>query len=234
MTAAHRVVIVGGGVAGLASAWLVRQQARQRGLDLTLTVLEAGREPGGHTRTDIIDGYVCEWGSNGFLDNEPATLDLIEQLGMSRRVVAADQRGAKRFIYHSGRMHELPTTPVAFLRSGIVPLAAKLRMALEIGVPKKRDDRDETVHDFGCRRLGEGFASYMLDPMVSGIFAGNTRELSLAAVFPKMAALERDHGGLFRALFARTVQRFREGGPSGGGPAGPAGSLHTFEEGMGE
>ncbi len=234
MTAAHRVVVVGGGVAGLASAWLLRQQARERGLDLTLTVLEAGREPGGHTRSDVIDGYVCERGSNGFLDNEPATLDLIEQLAMSGRVVAADQRAAKRFVFHSGRMHELPTTPFAFLRSDIVPLKAKLRMALELGVPQKRDDRDETVHDFGSRRLGEGFATYLLDPMVSGIFAGNTRELSLAAVFPKMANLERDHGGLFRALFFRTVERLRQGGPRGGGPAGPAGSLHTFREGMGE
>jgi len=105
---------------------------------------------------------------------------------------------------------------------------------MEPFIPARRSGDRETVREFGERRLGRTFARLMLDPMVSGIFAGNTRELSLAAVFPKMAALERDHGGLFRALFAKTVQRLRSGGPRGGGPAGPAGSLHTFREGMGE
>ncbi len=234
MSAPHRVVVIGGGVAGLATGWLIDQQARQRGIQIALQVLEASAEPGGHTRTDVVDGFTCEWGSNGYLDNEPATLDLIDQLGMGDRVLAADQRAAKRFVYHSGQMHELPTKPGAFLLSDIVSVRDKARMALELAVPAKQDGLDETVYDFGRRRLGEGFADYLLDPMVSGIFAGNTRELSLAAVFPKMVALEQDYGGLFRALFAKGLQRLRGGGATGGGPAGPAGALHTFRDGMGE
>lgn len=227
------VVVVGGGVAGLATGWLLQRQAEQRGRALELQVIEAAPDAGGSTRTDRVEGYLCEWGPNGFLDNEPATLELVGELGLTDRLVRASDASAHRFIYHGGRLREVPVSPPAFLRSDIVPPAAKLRMAKELFVPPKRDDEDESVYDFGCRRLGPRFAELLLDPMVTGIFAGDVRQLSLRAVFPKMAALERDHGGLFRALFAKRWQALRGGAPTGG-PAGPRGTLHTFADGMGE
>jgi oxygen-dependent protoporphyrinogen oxidase len=228
-----RVVVVGAGVAGLGTAWLVAQQARADGRKIDLTVLDALPEPGGATRSEQLDGYLCEWGPNGFLDNEPATLELVDRLGLRDRLVRATDSAAHRFIFHSGRMHEVALSPLPFLLSDIVPLGAKLRMAREPFVPPRRDGADETVDEFGRRRLGEAFAQYLLDPMVSGIFAGNTRELSLRAVFPKMVEMEQEHGGLFRALLARGWRARRERKEIGG-PAGPRGVLHTFREGMGE
>jgi len=227
-----RVVVVGGGIAGLASAYLVGELARECGIGIELVVLEAADRHGGSTRTDHVDGYTCEWGPNGFLDNEPATLDLVERIGLTDSMVAADSASASRYIFHGGRMRLVPTTPPAFLRSDILPLGAKLRMALEVVVPAKHDGSDETVDAFGRRRLGHRFAETMLDPMVSGIFAGDTRKLSLAAVFPKMVEMEREHGGLFRALLAKR-RAAKRGGGTAGGPAGPNAVLHTFARGMG-
>jgi protoporphyrinogen/coproporphyrinogen III oxidase len=228
-----RVVVVGGGIAGLASGYLVRELARERGVEIELTVLEADSRHGGNTRTDHNEGYTCEWGPNGFLDNESATLDLVERVGLANELVRADENSSNRYIYHSGKMHLVPSKPPAFLLSPILPVHAKLRMAGELIVPAKHDDSDETVDAFGRRRLGNHFATFMLDPMVSGIFAGNTTELSLAAVFPKMVEMERDYGGLFRAMIAKKREA-KYLGKEAGGPGGPNAVLHTFKQGMGQ
>jgi oxygen-dependent protoporphyrinogen oxidase len=110
----------------------------------------------------------------------------------------------------------------------------KLRIFGEIFVPPRRDlgradtdpATDESVYDFGARRLGREFAEVMLDPMVKGVFGGDARELSLAAAFPRMLELERDYGGLFKALFRLKRQK------GGKADAGPSGVLHSFRGGM--
>jgi oxygen-dependent protoporphyrinogen oxidase len=229
----RKVVVVGAGVAGLTSAYLIRKKARERNENLEIAILESKPYPGGSTKTDIIDGYTCEWGPNGFLDNEPLTLELVEMLGIEDRLVRANEASSKRFIYHNGKMREVALNPLKFLKSDIVSFPTKLRMAWEFFVPSRKNGEDETVYSFGRRRLGAGFAKYLLDPMVSGIFAGNTRELSLKAVFPKMVEMEAEYGGLFKAMFAKQKEAGKKGKKSGG-PAGPGATLHTFKYGMGE
>ncbi|MCB9365587.1 MAG: protoporphyrinogen oxidase [Calditrichaeota bacterium] len=228
-----KVVVVGGGIAGLASAFLIQRLSRERGVTPEITLLEAQDSTGGATRTELQDGFLCEWGPNGFLDNEPATLDLVNMLGLSERIVRASGFASKRYIYHHGKMREVPLSPRAFLGSDILPVGAKLRMALEPVIPAKRNGHDETVYDFARRRLGTDFADYMIDPMVSGIFAGNARELSLRAVFPKMVEMETQYGGLFRAMIAKKRDAKRTGQATGG-PGGAAATLTTFKNGMGE
>jgi oxygen-dependent protoporphyrinogen oxidase len=228
-----RVIVVGGGIAGLATAYLLRELGREAGRSVDITVLESLAVPGGSTRTDHESGFTCEWGPNGFLDNEPATLELVDRLKLKDRLLRADESSSRRFIYYGGKMREVPIKPAAFLTSNILSLPAKLRIAFEFFVPARRDGADETVYSFGSRRLGKKFADYLLDPMVSGIFAGNVRELSLAAVFPKMVDMEREYGGLFKAMIAKGREAKRTGKKSGG-PAGAAAVLNTFKNGMGE
>ena len=231
--AINRVVVVGAGIAGLSCAYLIKDRCRQMGIELDLIILEAENRHGGSTRTDIIDGYTCEWGPNGFLDNEPATLKLIDMLGITDRLIPADESAGRRFIYHGGKMREIALNPLKFLKSDILPWSAKFRMGLEFFIPRYKGNGDETVFSFGQRRLGNDFAKYLLDPMVSGIFAGNINELSLKAVFPNMYSMEQEYGGLFKALIGKKREA-KKTGKKAGGPGGPGAVLHTFKKGMGE
>jgi len=230
----RRVAVIGGGVAGLASALHVLDGASKHRLDVQVTIFEAGAHPGGNLRTTREDDWQLEWGPNGFLDNEPATLRLVERLGLGDVLLRSTDAARHRFLLIKGRLCEIPTSPPAFLKSRMFRTRDKVRILGELFVKPRRDlgradtdpATDETVYDFGARRLGREFAETMLDPMVKGVFGGDARELSLAAAFPRMVELERDHGGLFKALFKLKKQK------GGQADAGPSGALHSFRGGM--
>lgn len=214
------VVIAGAGIAGLSLAFALRR----RGIDAL--VLERSSRAGGNIRTVTIDGFLCEWGPNGFLDNVPETFALVEALGLTSRIVRSSDAARRRFIYHEGRLHEVPMGPLAFLRSGLLSLRGKARIAGEPWAAPSPVG-DETIFDFAARRIGPEAAKVMVDPMVSGIFAGNARELSLRACFAKMADMEAQYGGLFKALLAKRREagaRKRERGID----VGPTGKLTSF------
>lgn len=231
-----RIAVVGGGVAGLAVAVNLLDQAAGRA-DIRVTVFEKDAQPGGNLRTLRKEGWQLEWGPNGFLDNEPATLRLVDRLGLREKLQRSSDAARRRFLLVDGKLQEIPTSPPAFLKSGLLPLAAKLRMAGELFVPRRRDlgqaaqrpETDETIAAFGDRRLGRAFTSTMLDPMVKGVFGGEATRLSLAAAFPRMVELESEYGGLFKAMIA--LGRKKKKGESKT-DAGPSGVLHSFRGGM--
>lgn len=236
----RRVAVVAGGVAGLATAVNLLDRAAAAGLDLHVTVFEKAAEPGGNLQTLREGPWQLEWGPNGFLDSEPATLRLVSRLGLDGALLPSSDATRHRFLLVDGRLQEIPTSPRAFLKSKLMSPGAKLRLAGELFVPRRKglgraaEDpaSDETVDAFGRRRLGPAFAEIMLDPMVKGVFGGNSRQLSLAAAFPRMVELERDHGGLFKAMAALARKRRREG--KAGTDAGPSGRLTSFQGGMGQ
>ncbi len=229
------VAVIGGGIAGLATAVDLLDEAGRRNLDIRVTLLEKEDAPGGNLRTLDQDGqWQLEWGPNGFLDNEPATLRLVDRLGIAGKLQRSSDVTRHRFLLVRGRLVEIPTSPGAFLTTPMLRTSAKLRMAGELFIPRRKDlglaavkpETDETIYEFGRRRLGREFAEVMLDPMVKGIFGGDARKLSLAAAFPRMVELERDHGGLFRAMIVLARKRKNKT------DAGPSGVLHSFTGGM--
>lgn len=228
-----RVAVIGAGVSGLTVAFELSERAQRLPGGIDLVCLERSPRTGGNILTIARDGFVCEWGPNGFLDNSPPTLTLVRRLKLTERVVRAEETSARRFIFRAGRLREAPATPPRFLRSDILPWGSKLRVLMEPLIPSKRDDRDESVFEFASRRIGRGAASVLVDAMVTGIYAGDVRSLSLPATFPKMRQMEAEHGTLFRAMLARR-RAARESGESGGGPAGPGGTLTSFRGGMQE
>jgi oxygen-dependent protoporphyrinogen oxidase len=238
-----RVAIIGAGIAGLATAFNLETEARRQGLAMRLDVFEGADQIGGKLQTVCQDGFLIETGPNGWLDNEPATGRLLSRLGLQALILRSEDSSRHRFLQLGGRLQEVPLTPGAFLKSSILPAKAKLRMAAELFIPARKDlglatvdpQTDETVYAFGRRRLGQAFAETMLDPMVKGIFGGDARRLSLAAAFPRMVELEKNHGGLLKAMFKLARRRRKNGGTGGrdgAGAAGPGGTLHSFGEGM--
>jgi oxygen-dependent protoporphyrinogen oxidase len=151
-------------------------------------------------------------------------------LGLEEELVAADEASADRFILRDGKLRKVATSPVAFMLSSILPLGGRLRLLGEPFAPP-HPGYDETVFEFASRRIGRRAAEVLVDAMVTGVFAGDSRRLSLAATFPRMAAMERTHGSLTKALFAKVREAKRTGSRSAG-PAGPGGTLTTLAGGM--
>jgi len=217
------VIIIGGGVSGLCAAGLL---ADALGKDAVL-LLEKGEKPGGTTGSDIIDGFVLDWGSNGFLDREPLTLDWAERLGMTPLLVRANTAAAKRFVYRNGRLHQVKAPP-GFFFSPLLSVPGRLRLCCEPLIPQKKDDKPESIFDFAARRIGAEAASIMVSAMVLGIYGGDARQLSMEHCFPRMVNMERTYGGLFKALLAVKKQK------GTASPMGPSGTLTTFQGGIGE
>lgn len=218
-----RIIVIGGGITGLTAAYLASRAGHE------VLCLEPG-QPGGLLKTERHEGFLCEVGPQAVLDNAPDTLALITSLGLEERAVRANSAAARRFIYAGGRLHPLPASPPALLRSGLLSWRGKLRLLREPFVrrPATPDD-DETIASFGARRLGDEAARTLLSTFVIGVFAGAADQLSVSAALPRLAAMERAHGSLFRAA---TQGRKRDGKSSGAG-ATRARSL-SFLEGISE
>lgn len=222
MAESVKTLIVGGGITGLCAGNLLLE----RDSDASVMVLESKEHPGGTARTDRADGFTFDWGPNGFLDREPLTLEWIDSLGLGDELVRANEAAAHRFIYKSGELIEI-LPPPGFLFSPLLSVRGRARLLCEPFVPAKRNGEAESIWSFAARRIGREAADTLVSCMVSGIHGGDAKQLSLEHCFPRMAAMEREYGGLFKALRARSK------GSSGGSPMGPGGTLTSFPEGMG-
>ncbi len=210
------LAVVGGGACGLATAWFARKAGR------LVAVFEAGEQPGGKIRTTVEDGFVLERGPQGWLDKEPAVMEVCRDLGLEP--LESRAAAAERYVLRDGQLIPLPMAPVAFLRSPILSWRGKLRLLSEVFRKPRRDGDDESIWDFGCRRVGEEATRHLLDAVVAGIFAGDIHRLSLRACFPVLAELEQEYGALFKGMAARRKQ-----------PSAPvSGKLYSFPRGMEE
>jgi oxygen-dependent protoporphyrinogen oxidase len=206
-----KVLVVGGGVSGLATGHHLKKAGHE------VLLLESDARPGGKIRTDTDGNCVRERGPNGFLDNVPETLDLVRELGLESRLRKAPV--LDRFLFRGAGLWKIPANQGEFLRSGLLSFGAKLRILWE-PFAKKPPEGDESVFDFAKRRIGEEPARILVDAMVAGIYAGDSREISLESAFPKMKEMEREHGSLIRAMRKRKSSFM------------PAGTLTTFDGGM--
>jgi oxygen-dependent protoporphyrinogen oxidase len=231
-----KAIIIGGGISGLSTAWLLRDKALAAGKELDITLLEKEQRVGGKIWSIKSDGYTCEWGPNGFLDSKPQTLDLCRAIGVDGNLHRSNDNARKRFIFSGGELHRLPEGGPSFLKSRLISWQGKLRLALEPTpfIASAPTGTDETLADFGRRRLGKEALDKLIAPMVSGIFAGDPETMSLVSCFPRIAELEREYGGLVRAMIMlakKTKQDIAEGKVVSSA-AGPGGVLTSFREGI--
>jgi oxygen-dependent protoporphyrinogen oxidase len=210
------VVIAGGGISGLSSAFYLKQ-ARP---DWEITILDAGAELGGTMRTETVEGFHFEMGSNGFLTNKPDTLDLVRESGAEHLLLPSNDNARIRYIY-TDTLHRLPESPPAFLATRLLSLTGKLRTLAEILIPARREESDETLQSFGYRRVGREFTDVFLNAMTAGIYGSTPEVLSVKAAFPLVVALEREYGGLFRGMLKKRRKQ-----------AGPGGILMSFNRGV--
>ncbi len=223
------LIVVGGGPSGLAYALGARAAAERAETPLRLAVLEASERPGGWVHTRRQGAYSLETGPYGYLDKHPELGVILKRLGLQDRVLNPAPAAKNRYVFVRGKLRRMPSGPLSFVFSRILRPRAKLRLLRE---PWARahpgPDVDETVADFAKRRLGSEAAEALVVPMFTGIYAGDPDRASLASCFPRMAELEAEHGGLFRALW-RLRKKVKE---SGQGVGAPRGLLTSFSGGL--
>ncbi|SYZ74352.1 Protoporphyrinogen oxidase [Candidatus Zixiibacteriota bacterium] len=222
-----KIAIVGAGISGLSAGFFIRKLVGDRA---AITIFERENRLGGTIGTSRENGYLADWGPNGFLDREPLTLEFVNDIELHDKLYPSNQKSEKRFIYRGKRLHEISANPMKFLASGLLSMRGKLRIGMEIFVPRKKNDDDESIFRFVERRIGREAAEILIDPMVSGIYGGDAEKLSLGACFPVMENMEKEYGGLIKAMFKKARENRKSG--KKGGPAGPSGHLTSFRGGL--
>ena len=207
-------VIVGAGIAGLATAY----ELSRRGA--SFVVLERAARTGGVIVSEEIDGYTIDGGADALLIQKPEGIGLCEEIGLGKRLIST-QPPRLAYIQRGGRLHALPAASVLgiptrigpFARSGLFSWAGKLRMGAELFIPRRRDEADESIGAFIARRFGAEARTYLAEPLLAGIHAGDVDRLSVQALFPRLAKAERMHGSVIRAF--RSTPEPRTTNPGG-------------------
>jgi oxygen-dependent protoporphyrinogen oxidase len=228
---AKRIVIVGGGISGLAAAHRLVELGHQQ-----VTLLEAAPRLGGTIQTERRDGFLLECGPDSFISEKPEAVALAKRLGLESRLIETNEQHRRSFIVRNGRVRPVPegfqllapSRIWPFLATDIFSLTGKMRMAADLFLPRRSSngDDDESLASFVRRRLGQEALERMAQPMVGGIYSADPETLSLRATLPRFLDMERDHRSLILAMM-------RQGSAQKIGTSGARYSLFlSFDEGM--
>jgi len=238
------VVVVGAGVGGLAAAWELRQEGKRLGLPLDIKVMEASARVGGSVVTERVEGCIVEGGPDCILSEKPGGLGLIEDLGLSAHLSPTNEASRKTYVLSGGQLHALPDGLILLVPTRIMPFITtrlfswpgKLRMGLDLLLPRGGDGADETLGDFIRRRLGHEALVKLGEPLVAGIHSGDPETMSLAATFPRFREMEKEDRSLILSM-TRRMKKARKIRKQGGGRKAVGGRPHTMfvtlDEGMG-
>ncbi|MBX7165062.1 MAG: protoporphyrinogen oxidase [Pirellulales bacterium] len=200
------VAVIGAGITGLAAAL----EARALQPDAQVVVLEASARAGGVLQTEFRDGWCLERSADNFITNVPGGVELCRRLGLTDELVRTNEAHRSTYVVHAGRLHEVPEgfllmAPAKLgpiLRTPILSLAGKLRLACEFLIPARKTQDDESLASFVRRRLGRETFERLVQPLVGGIYTADAEQLSLQATLPRFLDMEARHGSLIRAARA--------------------------------
>ncbi len=222
-----RIAIIGGGISGLAAAFALEER-RRASADLDYVLYEASARLGGVLRTEHIDGCLVEAGPDSFITEKPWATDLCRALGLGDQLIGSNDADRKTYILTNGRLIVMPDglmfmVPTKILPTGLSSLftwKTKLRMTQELFHPPRAAEHDESVAVFVERHYGSEMVDRLADPLLSGVYGGEAANLSVRAVLPRFAEMERTHGSLGRAMLAARKKM-------AAGPRKPAPPLFT-------
>jgi oxygen-dependent protoporphyrinogen oxidase len=223
-----RILIIGAGISGLSVAYRLQERAAHA----QITLLEQEARPGGTAWTLREDGFQLEIGPNGFLDTKPTTVTLARDVGLGNDLLEASAAAGKnRYLLLGGRLKMLPGGLGPLLRTDLLSWRGKVNFFLERFRQAPRNAGDESIAAFTRRRAGHEVAALFADALVTGIYAGDPDLLSLPACFPRLAALEREHGSVMKG-FAATARARRLEAKARGEAYQRPGKMWSFRAGL--
>jgi protoporphyrinogen/coproporphyrinogen III oxidase len=213
----RRVVVVGGGIAGLAAAHRLIELKKEKSLDIEVVLLEASTRLGGAIGTERVGDFLVEVGPDSFITEKPWALRLCERLGLTSRLVSTQAAYQKIYIVHRGRLVPLPdgffllapTRLRPFLQTGLFSWRGKLRMAAELFLPRGGNNGDESLGSFVRRRFGAEALERVAQPLVGGIYASDPDKLSLTATMPRFKEMEQAKRSIILAMSSEQKRRAR-------------------------
>jgi oxygen-dependent protoporphyrinogen oxidase len=219
-----RIVVIGGGIAGLAAAHRLVELQKEKSLDLEIILIEASPRTGGSIATETVDDFVVEAGPDSFITEKPWALRLCERLGLTPRLVSTQSAYHKIYVVHQGELQPLPagffllapTQFWPFVHSPIFSLGGKLRIAAEIFLPRGNTNGDESLGSFVRRRFGAEALERVIQPLVGGIYASDPEKLSLAATMPRFKEMELAKRSIIRAMWSQQKRHAHNGERSSG------------------
>ncbi|PTX59978.1 oxygen-dependent protoporphyrinogen oxidase [Melghirimyces profundicolus] len=211
-----RVAVVGGGITGLSAAFYLQKEAKERSIPLDLVLVESEKRLGGKIRTEHRGGFIMEQGPDSFLARKPSAKQLAVDLGLEKELV--HNRAGQAYILHQGELLPIPEGAVMGIPTRITPFAlsklfssaGKFRAIRDLFLPRRQNPDDLSVGTFFRRRLGDEVVDHLIEPLLSGIYAGDIDRLSLLATFPQFARLEEEHRSLILGLKRTRAPRKKE------------------------
>jgi oxygen-dependent protoporphyrinogen oxidase len=233
------VTIIGGGIAGLSTAFYLEQQSQEAGKSVTYTVIDSEPHFGGKIVTSKVDDFVIEGGPDSFITMKPWGTQLCQDLGLADQIIPTNDRQNSVFVLNKGRLTPFPggfrlTIPTQFVPFALTPLISplgKARMGLDLFIPPRQENSDESLGSFIRRRLGQEAVDKFGGPIMAGIYVADPEQLSLQSTFPQFSEMERKHGSLIKAMRYAKRSRPQHSSPSNNRPRAMFTSL---QGGMGE
>ncbi|MGE0825476.1 MAG: protoporphyrinogen oxidase [Candidatus Binatia bacterium] len=209
MRQSPHIVVVGAGVAGLAAAHRLQEISREREFPLRFTLLEAGEHLGGVIRTERRDGFLLELGPDSFISEKPWALALCRRIGLESELIKTQDEHRATFVVHQGKLEPLPegfmlmapTRVMPLVRSRLFSWPGKLRMALDLVLPRGKEQADVSLGEFVRRRFGQEALERVAQPLIGGIYTADPNSLSLAATMPRFLQMEREHRSVIYAMW---------------------------------
>ncbi|MDR1924152.1 MAG: protoporphyrinogen oxidase [Planctomycetaceae bacterium] len=199
-----RLAIIGAGISGLSAAYRFNQICPTCGID----IFDRRSRIGGLLETLCQDGYEIEQSADNFITTIPWGIQLCKELGLTDKLVQTNSAFRRTYVVRNGKLHLLPDGFLMMAPTKLYPMATtpilsifgKIRAGLELFIPARKDNNDESMADFVRRRLGREVFERLVEPLVSGVYAADMEKLSLMATLPRFREMERDHGSLIRAM----------------------------------
>jgi oxygen-dependent protoporphyrinogen oxidase len=212
-----RIIVIGGGIAGLAAAHRIVELNKERSLNFEVLLLEASSRLGGSIATERIDNFLVEAGPDSFITEKPAALRLCERLGLTSRLVSTQSAYQKIYVVHRGKLEPLPegffllapTRLWPFVQTPLFSWTGKLRIASEFLIPRGDMNNDESLGAFVQRRFGPEALERVAQPLIGGIYASDPDQLSLAATMPRFKEMERQRRSVILAMWSEQRRRAR-------------------------